>query len=204
LRPESIGRTGAPITIKVVAINGSPRKKGNTQLMLDSAAKMITSAGIDVEHVSLAELDIGPCTGCERCNKKPWDCPIKDDAAKVLKVMVAADGILMGSPVYCGGVTAQMKALLDRSVIVYAAMELKDKVGGALSCGGGQHGGQELTILQIAAFFTMQDMIVANSSGGLFGAMGVGNDRGDVKKDLEGLMSARSLGKRMAELLRSR
>jgi multimeric flavodoxin WrbA len=192
------------MTVRVVAINGSPRKNGNTQLMLDSAAKAIRSAGIDVEHISLAKLDIRPCAGCERCNTKPWDCPIKDDAAKVLRKIVAADGVLMGSPVYCGGVTAQMKALFDRSIIVYTAMELKNKVGGALCCGGGQHGGQELTILQIVTFFTMQDMIVANCTGGLFGAMGVGNDRGDVKNDSEGLKSARNLGQRMVELLNSR
>ena len=186
----------------VVAINGSPRKKGNTQLMLDAAVDVIRSSGIEVEQISLAELDVRPCNGCERCNKKPWDCPIKDDAIDVLRMMVAADGILMGSPVYCAGVTAQMKALFDRSVITYNALELKDKIGGALSCGGGKHGGQELTILQIATFFTMQDMIVANSSGGLFGAMGVGNDRGDVMNDEEGLKNSRGLGKRMVELLK--
>jgi multimeric flavodoxin WrbA len=192
------------MTTRVLAINGSPRKKGNTQLMLDAAVETIRSAGIEVEQISLAELDVRPCDGCERCNKKPWDCPIKDDATKVLRKMVDSDGVLMGSPVYCGGVTAQMKALMDRSIIVYTAMELKNKVGGALTCGGGQHGGQELTILQIATFFTMQDMIVANSSGGLYGAMGVGNDRGEVMSDQEGLKSARSLGKRMVELLKSR
>lgn len=192
------------MTVKVLAINGSPRKNGNTQLMLDSAAAEMRAAEIDVEQISLVGLDIRPCNGCERCNKKPWDCPIKDDVTKVLRKMVAADGILMGSPVYCGGVTAQLKALMDRSVIVYQGMELKNKVGGALCCGGGQHGGQELTILQMAAFLTMQDVIVANCTGGLFGAMGVGNERGEVKNDPEGLNSARSLGKRMAELLEPR
>jgi multimeric flavodoxin WrbA len=192
------------LTIRVVAINGSPRKKGNTQLMLDAAVKTMKPEGIDVELISLAEQDIRPCTGCEKCSKDAWACPIDDDAAKVLRRMVAADGILMGSPVYFAGVTAQMKALFDRSIMPYRAMELKDKIGGALSCGGGPHGGQELTIWQIIAFFTTHDMIVANSSGGLYGAMGVGNDPGDVKSDLEGLKSAGNIGKRMAELLRSR
>ena len=192
------------MSVRVAAINGSPRKNGNTQLMLDAAVETMKSEGIDVEHISLADHDIKPCDGCEMCNKEPWACPIEDDAPKVLKKMVAADGILMGSPVYFGGVTAQMKALFDRSAMPYKEMELKDKVGGALSCGGGLHGGQELTIWQIVTFFTMHDMIVANSSGGLYGAMGVGNDRGDVRNDLEGLKSARNLGKRMVELLKSR
>jgi len=192
------------MTIKVVAINGSPRKKGNTQLMLDAAADVLESKGIEVEHFSLAEQDIKPCNGCEKCNKDPWACPIKDDAVRVLKKMVSADGILMGSPVYFGGVTAQMKALFDRSAMAYNRMELKDKVGAALSCGAGYHGGQELTIWQFITFFTTHDMIVANCPGGLGGAMAVGSGRGDVKNDVEGLKSAAQLGKRMAELLASK
>lgn len=192
------------MTIKVVAINGSPRRKGNTQLMLDETARALKARRVEVEQMSLPDLDVRPCTGCEKCNKEPWTCPIKDDAVGALKKMVSSDGILIGSPVYFGGVTSQLKALFDRSIMAYKRMELKDKVGGALSCGGGSHGGQELTIWQIVTFFTTHDMIVANSTGGLFGAMAVGNDIGDVTGDLEGLKSARNLGQRMADILASR
>ena len=185
----------------VLAINGSPRRNGNTQLMLDEAAKGLEAAGFSVERVSLADLDIKPCNGCEKCNTRAWACAIKDDAIGVLRKMVVADGILIGSPVYFGGVTSQLKALFDRSIMTYKEMELKNKVGGALCCGGGAHGGQELTIMQIVTFFTMHDMVPGNCPGGLYGAMGVGNDRGDVREDKEGMESARNLGKRMAFLM---
>lgn len=187
--------------MKVLAINGSPRKNGNTQVMIDEAAKEIKKAGIKVESMSIADYDIRPCIGCEECYRKPWDCPIKDDAIAVLKKMVAADGLLIGSPVYCGGVTAQLKALFDRSVMPYQSAELKDKVGGALTVGGAKNGGQELTLLQIDAFFLMFDMVVASAENGFYGGMATGNDRGDVKKDKEGMNKAKGVGRRMAHLL---
>jgi len=188
--------------VKVLAINGSPRKKGNTQLMIDAAAKEIKKAGIEVESISIADYDIRPCNGCEQCFKKPWDCPINDDASAVLRRMSAADGLLIGSPVYCGGVTAQLKALFDRSVMPYQSAEFKDKVGGALSVGGAKNGGQELTITQINTYFLMFDMTVASAENGFYGGMATGNDRGDVKKDKEGMDKARGVGRRMAHLLK--
>lgn len=188
--------------VKVLAINGSPRKNGNTRILIDEATKEIKKARISVETISISDYDIRPCTGCERCFKKPWDCPIKDDAIKVLKRMVSADGLLIGSPVYCGGVTAQLKALFDRTVIPYQASELKDKVGGAITVGGARNGGQELTLMQINTYFLMLDMVVASAENGFYGAMATGTDRGDVREDKEGLDKARGVGRRMARLLK--
>ena len=184
-----------------MAINGSPRRNGNTQILIDEALKEVKKANIEVESISIADFDVKPCNGCERCFKKPWDCPIKDDAVKVLKKMVAADGLLIGSPVYCGGMTAQLKALLDRSVMPYQNSEFKNKVGGALTVGGAKNGGQELTLLQINTFFLMFDMVVASSENGFYGGMATGGDRGDVERDKEGLDKARGTGRRMAHLL---
>lgn len=187
--------------MKVTVVNGSPRRKGNTQAMLAASAKELKALGISIESVALAEYEVQPCNGCERCYKKPWDCPIDDDAAGLLRKMRASDGLLIGSPVYFGGVTAQLKALFDRSIMPYQAMELRDKVGGALSCGGGAHGGQELTIMQIVTFFTTHDMVVANCEGGLYGAMGVANDKGEVLRDEEAMKASKNLGRRMAQLM---
>ncbi len=122
---------------KVLVVNGSPRKKGNTYILLEAAAREIEKAKIRVDRVHLRDFEIEPCNGCERCYDNPWECPIDDDAVKVLRMMKEADGLLLGSPVYFGGVTAQMKALFDRSIMLYQDMELKDKVGGAVSCEGG-------------------------------------------------------------------
>jgi len=188
--------------MKVLAINGSPRKNGNTQMMLDAAKKDLQKGGIQVEDISLADFDVQPCDGCDKCTKKHWECPIKDDALALLKRMASSDGLLIGSPVYWGGVTAQLKALFDRSTIPYQTHAMKGKVGGAVCVGGGAHGGQELTIMQIATYFFMSEMIVAGSEGGLPGAMALGNAEGDVLEDAEGLKSARYVGKRMAELIK--
>jgi len=188
--------------MKVLAVNGSARRNGNTQIMIEEVAKELRRAGVEVDSVNVIDYDIKPCKVCEVCYTKPWQCPIKDDAVKLLRKMTRADGLIMASPVYGADVTAQMRALMDRSVIPYIEQDLKDKVGGAVIVGGGAHGGQELALQQMMSFFAFQGMIVANPKGGLFGAMGTGDKKGDVRKDKEGMKSAKELGVRMVELLR--
>lgn len=170
--------------------------------MIDECLKSLRKAGIETQRISLRDYTIRPCNACEICYTKSWKCPIKDDATQVMKKMVAADGILIGSSVFGADVTAQLKALLDRSVITYINQDLRNKVGGAITVGGGSHGGQEYAIIQLLSFFAFQGMIVASPKGGLFGAMGTANNRGDIRKDKEGLNAASELGARMAELMR--
>ena len=189
---------------RVLTINGSPRKDGNTSGMLAAAEEELKREGIEVERICLADVDVRPCIACEECHENPWSCPIDDDAIGVLKKMVEADAILIGSPVYFGGVTAQLKALFDRSAIPYQGSELRDKLGGALSCGGARQGGQEMTVNQIIVFFMTHDMQIANTGDGAYGAMGVADGIGDIAGDDEGLSAARGLGRRTAHLLRAR
>jgi multimeric flavodoxin WrbA len=114
--------------MKVLAINGSPSKNGNTQIVIEEAAKPLGRARIQVEFASLRDYKIGPCNACELCYSQPWHCPIKDDAVKLLRMMRDADGLIVGSPVYGAGVTAQLKALLDRAVIACMNQDFKNKV----------------------------------------------------------------------------
>jgi multimeric flavodoxin WrbA len=188
--------------MRVIAINGSPRRGGNTQVMIEECAKALRGEGVDVEVLHLRDFDVRPCTACDSCYTKHWKCPIKDDAITVLRKMVDADGVVLGSAVYGADVTAQMKALLDRGILPYTNQDLKNKVGGAIIVGGGSHGGQEMAMQQIISFFAFQGMIPAGPSGSLYGALATANDKGDVRKDKEGMKSARELGKRMAELMR--
>ena len=190
--------------MKVLAINGSPRKKGNTQILLDAAIDELRKAGAEIESISITDVDIKPCNGCRRCYQKLWDCPIGDDAIKVLKKISFADGLLIGSPVYFGGVTAQLKALFDRSIMPYQMLDFSDKVGGAITVGGSPHGGQELAALEIASFFMCHDMIIATTKGEVLGGMATANDLGEVRNNKEGLESARNLGIRMAKLMKKR
>ena len=188
--------------MKVLAINGSPRKGGNTQLMIEEAVKSLKSARVKVESVYVKDYDIKPCNACEVCYTKPWHCPIKDDAMKLLRRMADADGLIIASPVYLADVTAQLRALMDRSVIPYIEQDFKDKVGGAIIVGAGSHGGQELALIQVMEFFHFQGMIIASPRLGIGGAMGTADKKGDIRKDKDGLESARELGVRMAELLK--
>ena len=100
--------------MKVVAIIGSPRKNGNTELLAAHALKAIAEEGIETELVPLAGKDIRGCTACMACARKE-DCSIKDDLMPVYNKMKEADGIILASPVYYGSCTALIKGLMERT-----------------------------------------------------------------------------------------
>ena len=106
--------------MKVLSINGSRRKEGNTAILIQSILAPVKHAGIPTESIFLGDYDIGACTGCEGCSKS-WDCVIKDDFAQVVKKIDEADGIVLASPTYWYSVTSDMKRLIDRcySLIQY-------------------------------------------------------------------------------------
>ena len=103
---------------KVLVISSSPRKGGNSDILCDVFAESAKAAGNEVEKVRIAALKIGYCTGCYAC-QKTGKCAIKDDAKKVIDKMMAADVIVLASPVYFYSISAQLKALFDRTVVVY-------------------------------------------------------------------------------------
>ena len=103
---------------KVLIISSSPRKGGNSDILCDEFAAGAKEAGNKVEKVRIADKKIGYCTGCYAC-QKTGKCAIKDDAGKVIDKMMAADVIVLASPVYFYSISAQLKALFDRTVVVY-------------------------------------------------------------------------------------
>ena len=103
---------------KVLIISSSPRKGGNSDILCDAFAEGARDAGHEVEKVRIADLKIGYCTGCYAC-QKTGKCAIKDDARSVIGKMMAADVIVLASPVYFYSICAQLKALIDRTVVVY-------------------------------------------------------------------------------------
>ena len=100
---------------KVLVISASGRKGGNSDLLCDQFAKGAREAGHEVEKVRLAEKKIGFCTGCYACQKK-HKCVQKDDANELVEKMLAADSIVLATPVYFYSMNAQLKALIDRTV----------------------------------------------------------------------------------------
>ena len=99
--------------MKILSINGSRRKKGNTEFLLQSILDPAKKSGVQTESIFLGDYNIDACTGCEGC-KSSWECIINDDFAKLIKKIDAADGIVLASPTYWYSVTSDMKRFIDR------------------------------------------------------------------------------------------
>jgi multimeric flavodoxin WrbA len=110
----------------VVIISASPRKKGNSDLLCDRFLEGAEDAGHRAEKIFLGDKTINYCLGCMACQKNGGTCPQKDDAAEVLEKMVAADVLVMATPVYFYTMNAQMKTLIDRTCAIYPDIGTKD------------------------------------------------------------------------------
>ncbi len=118
----------------VLGIIGSPRKNGNTDFIIDKIIKETVKNGAIGEKIYLNELNIKPCQGCEHC-KKNKSCKIKDDFQKLIKKIELSDAIIIGSPIYFGTITAQMKTFIDRTfslLDINFRSKIKDKRKGAV------------------------------------------------------------------------
>jgi multimeric flavodoxin WrbA len=129
--------------MKILCISGSPRgEHGNTFGLAKEAVAGITTAepGASVEYIHLGSLRVEFCTGCGACHRKLLSCPLKDDIAPVLHSMREAEAIIFASPVYINHVTAQLKALIDRSSPFIHCQMLTGKYGAVFATsGGGPH-----------------------------------------------------------------
>jgi multimeric flavodoxin WrbA len=110
---------------KILVLSASPRKGGNSDLLCDQFVQGAQEAGNLAEKIFLRDKKISLCTGCEACVNNDGGCVFKDDMAEILDKMVAADVIVMATPVYFYTMNAQMKMLIDRTVPRYT--EIKDK-----------------------------------------------------------------------------
>lgn len=99
--------------MKILSINGSRRKHGNTSILLKTIINPALQSGASVDTVFLGDYHIDACTGCEGCSKS-WECVIKDDFAQLIKKLDESDAILLGSPTYWYTVTSDMKRFIDR------------------------------------------------------------------------------------------
>jgi multimeric flavodoxin WrbA len=187
--------------MKVVAFNGSARRDGNTAILINHVLKKIEAEGIGTELVQLARQKIHGCTACRTCfETKNQTCAIADDNVNTyIKKMAEADGIILGSPTYFAMMSPEMKALIDRAGFVARATPdmLKYKVGAAVVAV--RRAGGMTTFDAINHFFLINQMIIAGSS---YWNIGIGNKKGDVENDTEGLETMETLGKNMAWLLK--
>jgi multimeric flavodoxin WrbA len=184
--------------MKVIAISGSPRKNGNTEMLSAHTLKSIEEEGISTELISLAGLDIKPCQACLSC-KRTGKCATIDDFQAVYASMKQADGIILASPVYFGSATALMKALMERAGYVSRSDgdAFKGKVGGPLVVA--RRAGKNFTFAQLTLWFQILNFYIPGSS---YWNVGIGREKGEVAGDTEGMNTAREFGKNMAFLLK--
>lgn len=187
--------------MKVIGINGSPRRSGNTEILIKTVFAELEKEGIETEFIQLGGKLVHGCTACGICREiKDSRCHIKNDFInEVIAKMVAAEGIILGSPTYFADITTEMKALIDVSGYVTRGNGhlLRRKVGAAVIVerrGGALHAFETLN-----NFFLINQMIIPGSS---YWNFAFGRAIGDVLNDTEGLQTMRTLGENMAWVMK--
>jgi len=182
--------------VKALGIVCSPRKGGNTEILVREALAGAKESGAEVELLRVSDMNVAACDGCETCHQS-GECRIKDDMQKVYKKMLAADGIILGSPVYFWSVSGQAKTLMDRTYALrYPYHKLKNKVGGAIVAAGRRGSVNALSVIN--NFFLGHDMLATG-----LGISGYGTRKEEVKQDKRAMQGARSLGRQVVQLIKT-
>ncbi len=185
--------------MKVIAINGSPRKNGNTTIAINTVFKELQVRGIETEMIELCRHKVMGCIACMGCAKnRDGKCVLDDDFNGIYAKLREADGIIIGSPVYVSGMTGQTKCFIDRAGLVTKVNGslLARKVGAAVVAV--RRAGACATFAAINYFFLIGEMIVPGST---YWNLGQGLQPGDIQRDEEGIQTFINLGKNMAWLL---
>lgn len=185
--------------MKALAINGSPRPGGNTEIMLKKVLEPLEAAGWSTEYLRIGGKPVRGCTACMKCvEKRNGRCVIEGDAVnEFLEKMVAADAIILGSPTYFADVTSELKALIDRAGFVALANggAFSGKIGAAVVAV--RRGGATHVFNTINHMFLTSSMIVPGS---IYWNLGVGTDKGQVLDDDEAMRNMSHLGQTIAWL----
>ena len=187
--------------MKAIAINGSPRKGGNTELLLKKVLEPIGRAGIKTELIQIGGKEVRGCVACYQCwKKKNARCSNdKDIVNKLIEKMIDADAIILGSPTYFADMTSELKALVDRAGMVARANGnlFSRKIGSAVVVN--RRGGATNVMDSINHMFLMSRMIVPGST---YWNFGVGREKGEVANDTEALENMEDLGETIAWLVK--
>lgn len=189
--------------MKVIAINGSPRKNGNTAFALNAVGEVLTSEQIDFEIIDVGARYIHGCIACGQCAKNQnGKCSFTQDILnESLPKMREADGIILGSPVYYSGIAGTMKSFIDRAFYVAAANGgwFRHKVGAAVVAV--RRSGGTMTFNALNHYFSLSEMIIPTSN---YWNIIHGRIEGEAAQDLEGIQAMQVLGKNIAWLLKTR
>jgi len=178
--------------MKILGISGTPRKGGNSEILLNAALEPFAEAGWEIKRILLSEKKIEMCTGCDSCHES-LNCCIKDDMAEIYEAFEWCSAMIISSPVYWRNVSAQLKVVFDR---MYAKQHipLKGKLGGAIAVGRSTSGGGQTNVLTaIYNFFLSNGMLCV--PGELNGVTASADKPGDILAQPHRLEQARVLGR---------
>lgn len=181
---------------KVLLVNGSPHRNGNTFTALSEVAKALEENGVEAEIVHIGNRPVQGCIGCYKCKEKGI-CVFHDEVYMSLRnKLTEADGIVIGSPVYFGGPSGSLCALLDRLFYSCGQLAQYKPAASVVVC---RRGGATATFDRLNKYFTILNMPVVSSQ---YWNIVYGRNPGEALQDAEGLQTMRTLGRNMAWMLR--
>lgn len=182
---------------KVLLVNGSPHRNGNTFTALSEVAKTLEEEGISSEIVHIGNRPVQGCIGCYKCKEKVI-CVFQDETyLKLRGKLEAADGIIIGSPVYFGGPSGSLCALLDRLFYSSGGLAQYKPAASVVVC---RRGGATATFDRLNKYFTILNMPIVPSQ---YWNSVHGRNSGEALQDAEGLQTMRTLAHNMAWMLRN-
>jgi len=191
--------------MRILGLSGSQRAEGSTAYAVRHALGAAAAEGAKTVYLTVAGRSIHPCRGCWSCGDT-GTCVFQDDMTEIIDEMKMADGLIIGSPVYFGLVSSQLKTVMERCVVLRPSYEkpyaMTGKIGAGIACAGFRHGGQELTLQNISTFL-MQLHMMAVSDGPGFSHSGAAI-AGDARDDAVGLKMAENLARNMVALISAR
>ncbi len=181
--------------MKVIAINGSPKPEGNTYMALKTVCDELENQGIETEILHVGNLEMKDCIGCGRCIE--GHCAFSDEnLRRIVDQVHAADGLLLGSPVYYASIAGTMKCFLDRLFFANRG-QLRLKVGASIAVP--RRSGGVTTFDQLNNYFLISDMMVTPS---YYWNVIHGCLPGEVTQDNEGISVLKNLANNMAWMLK--
>jgi multimeric flavodoxin WrbA len=182
--------------MKVLGISGSMRKDGNTAILVKEILGRCEEAGIKTKFISLAGKKIHPCLGCEKCKEKKWCVIENDDWGDIVKQVMDADVLVIGSPTYYFDVNGQLKNFIDRTYSLYHDRKLAGRKCVAVAVHANK--GASRTIQ------TLEGFLSAHEFSSLGSVKGEGYHEGDVKKDKEAITKAHKTADKIIRLVKTR
>ena len=183
--------------MRILGIVCSPRKDGNTEILVKEALEAAREAGAETELILVAEKSVAPCDACGTCYEDGI-CVIDDDMQEIYRQLELADGVIFGTPVYFVNVSAQAKAIIDRTYPLLRTGKLRGKVAAALVAVRRVGAGQVLSLLY--SYFVAQRMMTVG------GGIGYGREKGEVREGVGGtpalsaLEEARAIGRNVVRM----